>query len=485
MIEFVDFNKQMEKGISEYAARRAFLGLLVAASATGACYALNTPRSPEDIIPTETATTHPNATEVFAPIDRIGPYQIAASGVGYADGLSLKEGDTQYEDKIKAKALEAFELANPNLSISRIVVKNYQIKGEKGDAPFPIITVVDTLDPTKVISAFAGFAIDEYGVLTPPYEGDDLDILIRLTYVDTPNGGKAIGAQNIEDPTSIYEPAFFNVDKNQNITFSNPYTDDYSFNPSVPVEGTTEITSMVSYSNETAPTPANTNESPTPANTNEFSIVNSTESLQISTVTLEDLKSGKLAKFEHSKVDKLGPINPDPSTIDYIYWTYDSAISLDSVKKDGSSFESVKVANFVSLYKIDLSELGYEGKQGFVAAYVYEDSKGDTAIFHYILTEKQAKLAEASNLFKNPAGILTAHSVFESQNRDQFYIDGKPNSKDDLRSLNEKLYPAQGYTIKDINRLFKSIADTDTFSNEDTKIIETVLFHASMQTTNQ
>lgn len=477
MIDFEDFNKQMEKNISEYAARRAFLGLLVAASATGACYALNNPRNPEEIFPTETPITHPNPTEVFAPIEKIGPYEIAASGVGYADTLSLKEGDTDYENKIKAKALEAFEPTNPNLSISRIVVQNYQIKGEKGDAPFPIITVVDTLDPTKIVSAFAGFAIDKYGVLTPPYEGDDLGILVRLTYVDTPNGGIAIGAQDIQDPTSIYKPAFFNIDKNKNTTFSNPYTDDYSFNRSVPIEGTTQITSMVSYSNEEV--------APTPSETSEFNIVNSTESEKISKVTLEDLKSGKLAKFEHSKVDKLGPINPDPSTIDYIYWTYDSAISLDSVKKNGSSFESVKVANFVSLYSIDLSELGYEGKQGFVASYIYEDSKGDTAIFHYILTEKQAKLAEAANLFTNPAGILTAHSVFESQNRDQFYIDGKPNSKDDLRSLNEKLYPIQGYTIKDINSLFKNISNTDTFSDEDTKIIETVLFHASMQTTNQ
>lgn len=439
---------------------------------TGACIMIENAQTPAHIDPTPTSTNTAEHNPASAESIKIGPYQIAESGVGYVNELKLETGNSEFEDIIKEKALEAF----PEIDNSRVKVYDYVMQGQEGEAPFPLIVVTKSGDPNTIESAFAGFAIDQNGILVPPYEPETLGILIRLTYKDGSNNTIEVGAQSIEDPSTIYEPAFFRINKLGNPFFVNPYTDGISVIDEVQVNGGFKFAAMIP---QEKPTPIPGSSTVTPeatASVETFAIVNNPESPKISTITLEDLSS--LAKFEHSIVDKKGPISN--YGVDYSASTIPSVgiTQLGTHRQNEAKPHSqlVKAAEFVSIYEMPLDNWGFEGITGNVATYAYEDVNKNTAMFRFLLTHDQAIELADEGVFTTDYAKLVPFDKLDAARLDDYFIVGKPNGDKDLREIGKNIYTVQGYRPSDIKALFERIAATDTFTPEDVKMIESLLF---------
>jgi len=192
--------------------------------------------------PPESTQTPP--TETIPPTDQASETKIFAgmligeAGIGMISGLTQEENpDPVFVSEIESRALEALRVEDANLDPERIKVYAFEMQGETGNAPFPLISVSDKDNPDKLLSVFAGFGVDANGVLVPP-KGGKIAVLLRLTTVQSESESSLVyvGIQSREDPLAIYLPALFEVKQSADeIYFIPPYAD--SLGQSVPVRG--------------------------------------------------------------------------------------------------------------------------------------------------------------------------------------------------------------------------------------------------------
>jgi len=196
------------------------------------------------VTPPPEGTKTPPPTETIPPIDQASETKIFAgmligeAGIGMISGLTQEENpDPVFVSEIESRALEALRVEDANLDPERIKVYAFEMQGETGNAPFPLISVSDKDNPDKLLSVFAGFGVDANGVLVPP-KGGKIAVLLRLTTVQSESESSLVyvGIQSREDPLAIYLPALFEVKQSADeIYFIPPYAD--SLGQSVPVRG--------------------------------------------------------------------------------------------------------------------------------------------------------------------------------------------------------------------------------------------------------
>lgn len=210
--------------------------------------------------PTETVPS----TDQTAEIKVFAEMLIGGSGIGRVNSLIQNENpDPSFVAEVKSRALEALKTGDPNLDPDRVQVYDFEMQGEKGSAPFPLIAVSEKDNPDKLLSLFVGFAQDTNGVLVPPKEGK-IAILFRLTTVQTMAEGPVyVGIQSRNDPLTIYLPPLFEVNQSSNeVFFLPPYTD--SLQSTAPVRGSTAFIAFALTQPEITPevTPEITPEAP-------------------------------------------------------------------------------------------------------------------------------------------------------------------------------------------------------------------------------
>lgn len=212
--------------------------LALAACATGERIGLVTP-TPEGTSTNPTETVPPfgqtSETKIFAEM------LIGEAGIGRVNSLVLNENpDSAYVAEVENRALETLRVEDPGLSPERIKVYAFEMQGEKGNAPFPLISVSDKVDPDKLLSVFAGFGVDASGVLVPP-EGGKIAIFLRLTTVQS---GDYVGIQDRKSPSAMCLPPLFEIDQALNKAyFFPPYAD--SLQKIVPVHAANAFLSLV------------------------------------------------------------------------------------------------------------------------------------------------------------------------------------------------------------------------------------------------
>ena len=187
------------------------------------------------------------STETVPPFGQISETKIFAemligeAAIGRVNSLILNENpDPVFVAEVESRALEALRVEDPNLDSERIRVYAFEMQGEKGNAPFPLISVSDKDDPDKLLSVFTGFGLDENGVLVPP-EGGEIALFLRLITVQS---GDYVGIQDRNSLFVMCLPPLFEIDQALNeVYFFPPYAD--SLQKIVPVRVANALLSLV------------------------------------------------------------------------------------------------------------------------------------------------------------------------------------------------------------------------------------------------
>src|SRR5258706_3388304 len=237
---------------------------------------------------------------------------------------------------------------------------------------------------------------------------------------------------------------------------------------------TPPLTSFPEFTKTPTPTIA---ETPLPTPAGPFNTVtNPEQESQMSVLTIDDLKSGKLAEWELVQANKLGPIAKDPSKIDLVVTNIPSVgvsyLSPSNPEKTGTT----RATKFFSLYKIKLDPWGFLGIVGYVASYIWEDKNGDKAMLHFLLGKPGVTNLNQYGWFGDPLGfyINPSDSMDDLRIKGLFLPSHVP-SPDDIRSIVDAMYTTQGLTKTDIKSLFTKVTSSGAWGDNKDQL-ESILF---------
>lgn len=205
--------------------RRSFLKLMLSAGSAIAfdpllrsCSLPSEPIAPPNTPPDVPPTSMPEPTKKAENLVPYGQYLIGESGIGSISKIELQaNSDPTIVEKVKTLALQAI----PGTKAEKLGVHIYDMVGEKGSAPFILLSVND--DENKPQSAFVGFWVDEQGVQRPPKDGK-ISAFYPLRVIRQDDGSTIVGIPDATN-TGVQLPELFLIDDNKNTYFLPPYTD--------------------------------------------------------------------------------------------------------------------------------------------------------------------------------------------------------------------------------------------------------------------
>lgn len=170
-----------------------------------------------------------NPSETVPPVGSIKEFAgrlIGEAGIGRVSGLIQNENpDATYMTEISNRALEAFKVEDPSLDQNRIEVHAFEMQGETGNIPFPLVLISNRDNEDIVDSLFVGFGEDENGTLVPPEDGK-VDVFLRLITIPRGDGLVVVGVQDQNDPEAMYLPPLFEINQEADeISFNSPYAE--------------------------------------------------------------------------------------------------------------------------------------------------------------------------------------------------------------------------------------------------------------------
>lgn len=254
--------------------------------------------------------------------------------------------------------------------------------------------------------------------------------------------------------------------------------------PGVDIPGIGHITPTIPVTPTEIPKPTATSTSEATAEP-EFKIkkITSLTELESTTVvTMDDIKSGRVAEAVlNDPIVKGIIITKNPSNIDFRHSDSFGGMLSYTPKVTDNINAAIKNTYFYSVVTINAEQINpeFKGKEKlYLALLIVEDAKQQRALLPCLMGLGGITEMNKVGMFSNPRNPTLVPSVDLGARSDDYFIVGQPDKEGDFRALvkDKNFYPNQGISILEINDLFERISETDSFSPSDKLIIERTIW---------